>query len=302
MKNDAGNVVSDADGIKNIWRKYMEKLLNVENDWDSEVDCPEVMGAHCLILEEEVAATIKGLKIGKAAGPAGVVSEMMKAAGGFGSRWMTDLINNIVKEGCIPNGWRMCILIPVYKGKGDPLVCGSYRAIKLLEQPMKMLERVLETRIRCQVSIDNMQFGFIPGKGTTDAIFIMQQVQEKHQAKKKKLYYAFVDLEKAFDRVPRDVVRWALRKLGVDKCLIRIVMALYTEACTIDRTDARLSESFKVTVGLHQGSVLSPLLFAAVINVVSSEARSGLPSELLYADHLVIMAPIMEQLTCLAKD
>ena len=94
MKNDDGNVVSDADGMKNIWRKYMEKLLNVENDWDGEVDCPEVMGPHCLISEEEVATAIKGLKIGKAAGPTGVVSEMIKAAGGFGSRWMTDLINS----------------------------------------------------------------------------------------------------------------------------------------------------------------------------------------------------------------
>ena len=86
MKNAAGNVVSDADGMKNKWRKYMEKLLNVENDWDGEVDCPEVMVPHCLISEEDVAASIKGLKIGKAAGPTGVVSEMMKAAGGFGSR------------------------------------------------------------------------------------------------------------------------------------------------------------------------------------------------------------------------
>ena len=58
-------------------------------------------------------------------------------------------------------------------------------------------------------AIDNMQFGFMPGKGTTDAIFIMRQVQEKLQAKKK-LYYAFVDLEKAYDRVTREVVRWAL--------------------------------------------------------------------------------------------
>ena len=294
MKNDAGNIVSDADGMKNIWRKYMEKLLNVENDWDGEVDCPEVMGPHCLISEEEVASAIKGLKIGKAAGPTGVVSEMMKAAGGFGSRWMTDLINNIVKESCIPDDWRKSILVPVYNGKGDPLVCRSYRAIKLLKQLMKVLEGVLEKRIRCQVSIDNMQFGFMPGKGTTDAIFIMRQVQEKHQAKKKKLYYAFVDLEKAFDRVAREVVRWALRKLGVDEWLIRTVMALYTEACTIVRTG--LSESLEVKVGLHQGSVLSPLLFAAVMDVVSSEARSGLPSELLHADDLVIMAPTMEQL------
>ena len=143
MKNNAGNIVSDADGMKNIWRKYREKLLNVENDWDGEVDCPEVMGPHCLISEEEVAAVIKGLKIGKT-----VKSEMMKAAGGFGSRWMTDLINNIVKEDCIPDDWRKSILIPVYKGKGDPLVCGSYRAIKLLEQPMKVLERVLVRECR----------------------------------------------------------------------------------------------------------------------------------------------------------
>ena len=55
-------------------------------------------------------------------------------------------------------------------------------------------------------------------------------------------------------------------------------------------------ESFEVKVGLHQGSVLSPLLFTAVMDVVSSEARSGLPSELLYADDLVLMAPTMDQL------
>ena len=103
---------------------------------------------------------------------AGVVSEMIKVSGGVGSRWMTDLINSIIKECCIPDDWRKSILVPVYKGKGDPFVCGSYRAIKLLKQPMKVLERVLEKRIICQVSIDNMQFGFIPGKGTTDAIFI----------------------------------------------------------------------------------------------------------------------------------
>ena len=66
--------MSDADGRKNIWRKYMEKLLNVENDWDGEVDCPEVMGPCCLISEEEVASAIKGLKMEKSAGPTGVVS------------------------------------------------------------------------------------------------------------------------------------------------------------------------------------------------------------------------------------
>ena len=66
----------------------------------------------------------------------------MMAAGGIGSRWMTDLINNIVKEGSITDYWRKSILVPVYKGKGDLRVCGSYRAIKLLEQPMNVIESV----------------------------------------------------------------------------------------------------------------------------------------------------------------
>ena len=161
---------------------------------------------------------------------------------------------------------------------------------------MKLFDRLLEKRIRFQVPIDKMQLGFMSGKGTTGAIFIMRQVKAKHQTKKKKLCYAFVDLEKAFDRVPREVVRWALRKLGVYEWLIRTVMALYTEACTVVRTYAGITESFEVNVGLHQGSVLSQLLFDAVMDGVSSEAGSGLPSRLLYSDDLVLMAPTMERL------
>ena len=67
--------------------------------------------------------------------------------------------------------------MPIFKGKGAPLECGSYSAIKLLDPGMKVLERVLEKRIREQVNIDDMQFGFTPGKGTTDATFIVRQLQ-----------------------------------------------------------------------------------------------------------------------------
>ena len=59
--------------------------------------------------------------------------------------------------------------------------------------------------------IDDMQFGFMPGRGTTDAIFILRQLQEKFLEKKLQLYFAFIDLEKAFDRVPREVIWWAMR-------------------------------------------------------------------------------------------
>ena len=78
--------------------------------------------------------------------------------------------------------------------------CGSYIAIKLLEHTMKVSECVFERRIREKVKIDAMHFGFMPGKGTTDAIFTVRQVQEKYECKRKKLYFAFVDLEKVFDK------------------------------------------------------------------------------------------------------
>ena len=90
------------------------------------------------------------MKQGKAAGPSGIVVEMITAGGDLSEDWMTDLINCIITEGRLPTDWTKSTLVPLYKGKGDPLVCGSYRAIKLLEQGMKVLERVLEKRIRSQ--------------------------------------------------------------------------------------------------------------------------------------------------------
>ena len=73
-----------------------------------------------------------------------------------------------------------------------------------------------------------MQFGFMPGRGTIDAIFIARQLQKRCFGNKKKLYFAFVHLEKAFDRVPREVGRWSLRKLGVMEWLVKMVMAMYS--------------------------------------------------------------------------
>jgi len=82
---------------------------------------------------------------------------------------------------------------------------------------MKVIERVFKGRIREKVEIDAMQFGFMPGKGTTDAIFLVRQMQEKYGCKGKKLYFALEDLKKAFDRVPTDVTSQAPRKAGVEE-------------------------------------------------------------------------------------
>lgn len=101
----------------------------------------------------------------------------------------------------------------MYKGKGDPVECGSYRAIKLLKHGMMFLEKMLERRITTRV--DEMQFGFTPGKGTTDVIFIVRQLLEKFRAKRKPTYYAFADLEKAYDKVHRKVAPLIGEKLSI---------------------------------------------------------------------------------------
>ena len=139
---------------------------------------------------------------------------------------------------------------------------GNFRGLKLIDQVLKIVERILETVIRSQISIDSMQFGFMPGRGTTDAIFILRQLHEKYLGKKKNLYFAFVDLEKAFDRVPRSVLWWSMRKLGIDEWIIRAVQAMYANAKSSVRVNGQYSSEFGVKVGVHQGSVLSPLLFS----------------------------------------
>ena len=144
------------------------------------------------------------------------------------------------------------MVVPVYEGMGDPMECGSYRGIKLLEHAMKVVERMCEHRIWQQIDVSDMQFGFRKGEGTTDASFIVRQMQEKFRAEGKKLYFGFVDLEKAFDRVPREVIRWAMCKLGVEEWLVSAVISMYTGANTVVITVCGNSIGFEVKVSMHK--------------------------------------------------
>jgi len=99
-----------------------------------------------------------------------------------------------------------------------------------------------------------------------------------------------VDLEKTFDRVPREVISWAMRKLGVEEWLVTAVLSMYIGAKTVVRTVYGNSKDFEVKVGMHQDSGLSPLLFVIVMEVTSREFRVDMPWKLLYADDLAVIA------------
>ena len=102
--------------------------------------------------------------------------------------------------------------------------------IKLLECGMKVARRVVEKRLCRKVTVDEMQFGFMPERGTIDAVFILRRLLEEYRAKRIKLYMCFLNMQKAIDRVPRRVLEWVVRKKGMPEVLVRSVMSLYEGA------------------------------------------------------------------------
>ena len=110
---------------------------------------------------------------------------------------------------------------------------------------------------------------------------------------KKLLYFAFVGLEKAFDRAPRKVLWWALRSLGVEGWAVRVIQGMYSNARSCDSSNGQYSEEFGMRVGVHQDSV--PLLFILVLEALLREFCTGVLWELLYTDDLVLNADTQEE-------
>jgi len=132
IKEASGKVIVDDKGIKDSWKEYMEKLMNEQNERDHKISARVKEGPADGIRISEVTAVLKKLKRHKAPGLSGLVAEMIQATGDIGTRWILDLCNGSVKEGCIPKDWKSSVVLPIYKGKGDTKECGSYRGIKLL--------------------------------------------------------------------------------------------------------------------------------------------------------------------------
>ena len=293
VRNDAGELsLSDDDKMK-AWVEHFSRLLNMEFDWPSDLlsEVLPVEGPPPPVTVAHIQKALGKMKQGKAAGPSGVISEMLKAAGEEGLEKLRLLAEIVFSSGEIPKDWEESHTLILYKGKGEALDRGNYRELNLTDQVMKLLEQLLDSSIRKMVNIDGMQFGFVPCRGTTDAIFIFRQLQEKYFAANKPLYIAFVDLEKAFDRIPRKVIWWALRSVGVEEWAIRIIQGMYANARSRVRVIGQYSGEIGVEVRVHQGLVLSTLLFILILEALSRE--------FLYANDLPMIAGILEE--CITK-
>ena len=114
-----------------------------------------------------------------------------------------DLFQKIYEQEVVPDEWRNSFVLPIFKEKGDAQDCNNYRRIKLMSHTMKVWERVIDERLRMEVEISSEQFGFMPNRKTTDAIFALRQIMEKYREGQKALYIVFIVLEKAYDKSPK---------------------------------------------------------------------------------------------------
>ena len=105
----------------------------------------------------------------------------------------------------------------------------------------------------------------------------------------------FVDLEKAYDRVSRDLIWWAMRKRAIPEGYVKVIQDMYRGIKTRVKTRCGRTEYFEVKVGLHQGSALSPLLFVIIMDVLADEARTKPPWAMLFADDLVLVSETLEE-------
>ena len=197
--------------------------------------------------------------------------------GEMGIQFLTRMVNKLLVGETIPEEWRRSVLIPIYKNKGDAQCCGNYRGIKLMSHTMKIWERIIKARLKDSVEISKQQYGFIPEKGTTNAMFALRMLIEKYREGQRELHCVFVDLEKAYDRVPRQELWYCMRKSGMAEKYVRFVQDMYKGSETVVRCAVETTESFKVKVGLHQGSTLSPFLFAMIMDRLTDKVKTLSP-------------------------
>ncbi|KAK3524916.1 hypothetical protein QTP86_011472 [Hemibagrus guttatus] len=295
IKDRDGRVLTSEESVQRRWKEYFEELMNEENEREKRVEgVNSVEQKVDKIRKDEVRKALKRMKSGKAVGPDDIPVEVWKCLGEAAVEFLASLFNRVLESERMPEEWRS-VLVPIFKNKGDVQSCSNYRGIKLMSHTMDLWERVVEARLRNVVEICEQQYGFMPRKSTTDAIFALRILMEKYRDGQRELHCVFVDLEKAYDRVPREELWYCMRKSGVAEKYVRVVQDMYERSRTVVRCAVGQTEEFNVEVGLHQGSALSPFLFAIVMDQLSEEVRQESPWTMMFADDIVICSESREQ-------
>ena len=252
MKDENGNVIVNSETVLKRWKEYFEKLMNEENNTEPRIEAVEVVNkeVNC-VNREEVKNALRRMRKGKAVMPDKLSVEVWKCMGEMEIEFLTRLFNRLLMGKRMPEEWKRSVLIPFYKYKGDAQCFASYTGIKLMSHTMKISERIIEARLRDRVEISKQQYGFMPGKGSTDAMFALRMLMEKYK-EGQRVFVVFVDLEKAYEKVSREELWYCMRKSGMAEKYVRLVQDMYEGNETVVKCAVGSTKSFKVKVGLQR--------------------------------------------------
>lgn len=182
-------------------------------------------------------------------------------------------VNECFARGQIPLSWGMSHTTILFKGKGPSQNPDSYRGISVLNASFKIYERLLYHRLLSwaegNLHLNSSQFGFRKGRSTFDAIFALSELRNFFvDYLGVPFHVVFIDLRKAFPSVKREVLIRFLSSRGVPPILLRAIASIFAHNSTQLKLGSHLTSTIPVNVGLREGGVLSPLLFAILFSVV----------------------------------
>ena len=269
------------------------------------MELPSYVEGKVELTDTEMQTGIKGVKKGRAPGIDEMHVEMVMAAGENGISWTKKLLNTCMRQGKVPEEWRTGLIFPIWKKKRYVQDPGKYRGITLLSHIMKLLEKILDVKIRKKVEqeLGEEQQGFSNGRGTSDGMFALRQMVEKGLEMQRRKAVGFVHLEKVYDTFPREMVMATVRWMGVPEAEARMVEAMYARTKGRGVVGSGFSEEFPVNIGLRQGSVLSPLLFIMVMEIISRKiSTKDILRKMIYADDLAIIPESKQDLQVVLEE
>lgn len=257
--------------------------------------------------KEELFSAIEKANLASAPGPDGLflvdLVELFKEPGC--DDYLLCLFNKAFLDGQIPSQWSESLIFTLFKGKGSPYLADNYRAITLQPVLSKLYEQLLYSRLRLWAMRENLvspdQYAFQSSRSTIDAIFVLQTLIDFYVYEKKMVLHSVLfDLRKAFPSVPRYRLLQFLYGKGLSTRFLTALNSLFAFNSTRLRTSTGLTEPFPTNVGLKEGSVLSPLLFAIYFDSVLGDLFDFADSApllrdrpvpgLLFADDLIIFS------------
>ena len=309
-----GELVTDKKKMKECIKDFWEEIGGVDEVQISKVDAVTLERKDSEELNEkiskkEVEECVRKQKNAKAAGPDEVPYEFLKFGGDMVIEKMTELYNCVWEEERVPRKWNECKVTLLHKGgyksKNE---LKNYRPIALGNTVGKVFSAVLNKRVcewieRTRV-LGEEQNGFRKDRRAEDNVFVISELIEGKKGSREKLYLGFLDIEKAYDRVNREMLCGVLGKVGLSEKIVNIVKSMYVDTKARYRLGSLETDWVKSERGVRQGCILSPTLFSLYTEELSVRVRrmnAGVKigedkiGILLYADDVVVLSESAEE-------